>query len=74
MGIVAGVKFGLIITLGLAIIAVLIVLAVNIPVKIGEATNIRGVWRTFHFELKRLPISDIIIRTCEGMAEVFIVL
>jgi MFS family permease len=34
----------------------------------------RGVWQSFHAVLKRLLISDIIIRTCEGMAEVFIVL
>jgi MFS family permease len=74
MGVISGVRMGLIITLALAVIAVLIVLAVNIPVKIGEATNVRGIWRSFHYALKRLLISDIIIRMCEGMAEVFIVL
>jgi len=74
MGIIAGVRTGLIITLALAIITVLIVLAVNIPVKVGEAANVRGVWRSFHQALKRLLISDIVIRTCEGMAEVFIVI
>jgi len=74
MGIVAGVRTGLVITLVLAAITILIVLAVNIPVKLGEPANARGVWRSFHFALKRLLVSDIIIRTCEGMAEVFIVL
>ncbi len=74
MGVIAGVRTGLVITLILAVITVLIIFAVNIPVKIGEATNVRGVWRSFHSELKRLLVSDIIIRTCEGMAEVFIVL
>ncbi len=74
MGVISGVRMGLIITLALAVIAVLIVLAVNIPVKIGEATNVRGVWRSFHYALKRLLISDIIIRMCEGMAAIFIVI
>jgi MFS family permease len=49
-------------------------MAVNIQIKKGEATNIRGVWKSFHAALKRLLISDIIIRTCEGLAEVLIVL
>jgi len=74
MGVIAGVRIGLVITLVLAVITVLIIFAVNIPVKIGEAVNVGGVWRSFHFALKRLLVSDIIIRTCEGMAEIFIVL
>jgi MFS family permease len=74
MGVIAGIRTGLIVTLALAAIAILMVLAVNIPVMIGEATNVRGVWRSFHVVLRRLLVSDIIIRTCEGMAEVFIVI
>jgi MFS family permease len=41
---------------------------------VNSADNIRGVWRSFHSALKRLLVSDIIIRTCEGMAEIFIIL
>jgi MFS family permease len=74
MGVIPGVRTGLLITLILAVITFLIVLGVNIPVSIGASENIRGVWRSFHRALKRLLISDIIIRTCEGMAEIFIVL
>ena len=70
----AGVRRGLIITLGLAVITAIAVMAVNIPINKGEATNIRGVWKSFHAALKRLLISDIIIRMCEGLAEVLIVL
>ncbi len=73
-GVIAGIRIGLVITLVLAVITVFIVLAVNIPVKIGEAVNVGRVWRSFHFALKKLLVSDIIIRTCEGMAEIFIVL
>ncbi len=74
MGIVNGVRAGLIITLALAALTVFIVMAVNIPVTVGAPANITGVWRSFHAALKRLLISDIIIRLCEGLAEVFIVL
>ena len=74
MGVIAGVRTGLVITLVLAAAAVLVVLTVNIPIQTGEATDVRGVWRSFHFALKRLLVSDVIIRICEGMADVFIVL
>lgn len=73
-GISYGVRSGLVATLTLAFITSLIVLAINIPVKTSEAVNIRGVWRSFHVALKRLLISDIIIRMCEGMADIFVIL
>jgi MFS family permease len=73
-GISYGVRAGLVVTLILALITSFIVLAINIPIKTGETVNIRGVWRSFHAVLKRLLVSDIIIRTCEGMADIFIIL
>src|SRR5258708_32423736 len=33
-----------------------------------------GVWNSFNPTLKRLLVSDIVIRTCEGMADIFVVL
>ena len=74
IGVVAGVRTGLLVTIGLALAAVFILFAVNIRVTYGEATNVTGVWRSFHLELKRLLLSDIIIRVCEGMSDVFVVL
>jgi MFS family permease len=74
LGIARGVKVGLGATLALAALTAVIVLAINIPVKAGEAVNIRGVWRSFHHALKRLLVSDILIRTCEGMADIFVIL
>lgn len=74
LGISYGVRTGLVITLILAIITSMIVLRINIPVQARAGINIRGVWRSFHVALKRLLISDIIIRMCEGMAGIFIVL
>jgi MFS family permease len=74
LGITAGVKAGLVITLALAAITVLIVSIINVPVIAGDAVNIRGVWRSFHTALKRLLISDIIIRACEGMSDILVIL
>lgn len=74
MGVLAGVRAGLVVTLVLAAIAVAVVRAINIPLAVGAPADIRGVWGSFHGALKKLLISDIIIRTCEGLAEVFIIL
>ncbi len=73
-GVTRGVRVGLIVTLVLAALTALLVLAINVPVKPGDAVNIRGVWRSFHHALKRLLVSDIFIRTCEGMADIFVIL
>jgi MFS family permease len=74
LGITRGVRAGLAATLALAALTAVLVLAINIPVKAGGAVNIRGVWRSFHHALKRLLVSDILIRTCEGMADIFVIL
>jgi MFS family permease len=74
LGISVGVKAGLVITLVLAAVTVLIVSSINVPVIAGEAVNIGGVWRSFPTALKRLLVSDIFIRTCEGMADIFVIL
>jgi MFS family permease len=74
LGVLTGVRTGLAITLALAAVTVLIVRRINLPVIKGATTNIGGVWRSFHAALKRLLISDAIIRTCEAMADIFIVL
>jgi len=74
VGIRSGVRIGLVITLAIAALTALIVLLIRIPVVSGAATNITGIWRSFHMALKRLLISDIIIRVCEGLPDVLIVL
>jgi MFS family permease len=74
LGIMRGVKVGLAVTLALAGVTAVIVRAINIKVQAGDAVNIRSVWRSFHHALKRLLLSDIFIRTCEGMADIFVIL
>lgn len=73
-GVVSGVRVGLVVMLALAGAGAALTLAINLPVTVGAPANIRGVWRSFHGALKRLLVSDIVIRTCEGMAEIFIIL
>jgi MFS family permease len=69
-----GVRIGLAITLVLAAITVLVVGRINLPIIKGTSVNMRGVWRSFHPALKRLLISDVIIRTCEGMVDLLMIL
>lgn len=73
-GVLSGVRIGLVITLVLAAVTALLVLRINIPVNRAEAINIHGIWKSFHGTLKRLLISDVIIRMCEGMAGIFAIL
>lgn len=74
MGIVKGIHTGLFITLALAVVTVLLVRRIDIKIKAARAIDIRGVWRSFHGALKRLLISDVIIRMCEGLSGVLTIL
>jgi MFS family permease len=74
MGLVNGIHAGLIITLVLAAATLVLVLKIRAPNQQPHAMNMRGVWHSFHRVLKRLLISDVIIRTCEGMTGILAVL
>ena len=74
LGLLRGIHVGLMVTLVLAVVTLLLVRRINIEIRESQATNIRDVWRTFHAALKRLLISDVIIRMCEGMTGVLIIL
>jgi MFS family permease len=73
-GIVSGVHLGLIVTLAIAILTALMIRMIDLSTQPRHAENIFGVWRSFETGLKRLLISDIFIRTCEGMADVLVIL
>lgn len=73
-GIEGGIHVGLVITLFLAAIVFVIIRRLNIELKVSATTNMAGVWRSFHPDLKRLLISDVIIRMCEGMSGVLTIL
>ncbi|HZE71812.1 MAG TPA: MFS transporter [Pyrinomonadaceae bacterium] len=74
LGIIKGIHIGLMVTLILAAITGALMLRINVAIKPPDRTNMLGVWRSFHSALKQLLISDIIIRTCEGMTGILTIL
>ncbi len=73
-GIVSGVHIGLVITLGIAAVTTVLLLLIRIQRASHESINIFGVWDSLQKGLKRLLVSDIFIRTCEGMTDVLVIL
>ncbi len=74
IGVTAGIRAALVASLVLAVGTMLVSRAINVPIIAGRPIGIREVWQSFHAALKRLLVSDIIIRTCQGMADIFIIL
>jgi MFS family permease len=74
LGVKAGMRVGLAIMLALAAVTAVVALAIKLPIVVGAPANIRGVWQSFHPALKRLLVSDIIIRACSGLADIFVIL
>jgi MFS family permease len=75
-GVRGGVRVGLIATMVLAAAALMVVWRVRItlpPVPHG-VTNVAGVWRSLPPTFHRLLGSDVLIRTAEGMVDVFLVI
>jgi MFS family permease len=73
-GIISGVHAGLIVTLIIAAVTGLLIRFINIRREQHSSINIFGVWQTLQSNLKRLLVSDIFIRTCEGMADVLVII
>jgi MFS family permease len=74
-GVSGGVRLGLSVTLVLAIVTLAVVARVRIPiVREATPTRIGGVWRSLPSPLKWLLFSDVFVRTCEGLVDVFLVI
>jgi MFS family permease len=74
-GLIDGIRLGLAVTVALAALTLGAVWRVNLPVLRDEAvTNVMSVWRSLPRPLRCLLVSDIFVRTCEGLVDVFIVL
>src|SRR6267378_367431 len=74
-GVIGGVHLGLALTVGLAAITLVAIRRIDIPVARDEApTNVVAVWRSLPAPLRWLLASDIFVRTCEGLVDVFLVL
>jgi len=77
LGLVRGMRASLLVTVALALTAILAQRRLyNVPIVAAQITSINLLvqFRALHRALKRLLVSDIFIRTCEGMVSVFVVL
>ena len=74
LGLQKGIRAGLLVTIALAVVAAALLFMLRLPTAASSAVSMSGVWDSFHPALKRLLASDIVIRTCEGMADIFVVL
>ncbi len=74
LGLQKGIRTGLLVTLVLAAFAAALLFSLRLPPSARDAVRMSGVWSSFHPTLKRLLASDIVIRMCEGMADIFVVL
>src|SRR6266403_674055 len=74
-GVIGGIHLGLALTVGLAAITLVAIRRIDIPVARDEAPmNVAAVWRSLPAPLRWLLASDIFVRTCEGLVDVFLVL
>jgi len=73
-GVLRGVRVGLIVTLLFAGLAALAAGSLSLPEVESQRQSLRGVWRSFPGALRRLLLSDIIIRAAEGLSELFVIL
>ncbi len=74
-GVRDGVHLGLGVTVVLAAVALAALARIDIPVRADPVpTHILAVWRSLPPPLRWLLTSDIFIRTCEGLVDVFLVL
>ncbi len=61
-------------TVLLGILTLFVVARVRIDRIAGPPANIRGVWQSFPSGLRRLLLSDVFIRTCQGLVDEFAVI
>jgi len=74
-GILTGVRAGLVVSIALAGTTLLVVRRMRLDLPSPpSAAGITGVWRSLPPPLRRLLLSDVFIRTCDGMVDVFLVL
>lgn len=75
LGLRSGVQLGIAVSIALAAVTLVVSARVQIPVIRDEQTiNLRHVWQSFPEPLRWLLASDIFIRTCDGLVDVFLVL
>ncbi|HEY9505317.1 MAG TPA: MFS transporter [Gemmatimonadales bacterium] len=75
VGILAGVRVGLLASVALAGVTLVIVRGMRLDLPASPVpADVRSVWRSLPGPLRRLLVSDICVRTCDAMVDVFLVL
>jgi MFS family permease len=74
-GVTTGVRVGLVASIALAGTTLLVVRRMHVVANVlPTSTGIADVWRSLPSPLRRLLLSDVFIRTCEALVDVFLVL
>ncbi|HEX6614711.1 MAG TPA: MFS transporter [Gemmatimonadales bacterium] len=75
LGVRAGVRVGLAVSIVMAGATLLVVRRMRLDLPAAPASDgIAGVWRSLPTPLRRLLLSDVFIRTCDALVDVFLVL
>lgn len=75
LGVIEGFRAGTAVAVGAGVLSLALVRSISIPLPpAGSSPGLRGVWSAFPPPLRRLLLSDIFVRICEGMVDVFLVL
>jgi len=75
LGVLAGVRLGLAVSIALSLVTLLVVRRMRlVRLPPSDAAGIADVWRSLPGPLRRLLLSDVFIRTCDAMVDVFLVL
>jgi MFS family permease len=71
----AGVRAGLVVTIVLALTTLVIVSRVRLVLSpMAPSVTIVGLWQAVPEPLRRLLLADILVRTCEALVDVFLVI
>jgi MFS family permease len=75
LGVQAGVRAGLAVTIVLALATLVIVSRVRLALApVSDSLGMAGLWRTLPEPLRKLLFADILVRTCEALVDVFLVI
>ncbi len=74
-GVLAGVRLGLVVTIALALATLTLVSQVRLELpRQSRSQSMGDVWRSLPQSLRRLLLSDILVRTSEALVDVFLVI
>jgi MFS family permease len=75
VGLLSGIRASLVLSIALAAFTLFACAALPIDnVPLPDRIRVTGIWASLPRDLRRLLLSDVFIRTCEGMVGVFVVL